>query len=73
MRGVENLQYPRPFTWQETVVNLITVDMIRANQTHMKIDYTKGVSCYSYPNVQEERIRENLTPKFIQAITDYIV
>ena len=73
IRGVENLQYPRPFTWQECVVNLITIDMLRANQTHMKIDYTKGVSCYSYPNVQEEKIRENLTPKFIQAITDYIV
>lgn len=73
VKGIEDIQYPRPFTWQEAVVNLITVDAIRANQVHMKIDYTKGVSCYSYPNVQEEKIRENLTPKFIQAITDYIV
>jgi hypothetical protein len=73
IRGVPDLQFPRPHTWEEWVVNLITIDTLRANQIHMKLDYTKGVSCYSYPQVQEERIRDNLTPKFIQSITDYIV
>ena len=44
IRGIPDLQYPRPHTWEECVVNLITVDMLRANQIHMKLDYTKGVS-----------------------------
>ena len=73
VRGIHDFQYPRPHTWEECVVNLVTMDMIRANQIHMNIDYTKGLSCYSYPSLQEEGIRDNLTPKFIKAITDFIV
>ena len=73
IRGVDNIQYPRPYSWDECVVNLVTMDMLRANQIHMLLDYSKGLSCYSYPQYQEERIRDNLTPKFIKAITEYIV
>lgn len=60
-------------TWEEAVVNLVTVDMLRANQIHMKLDYSKGVSTYAYPDFQNERIHDNLKDKFVQAITDHIV
>jgi len=72
-KAVSNLNFPAPYTWQEAVVNLITLDMLRANQVHMKLDYTKGVSTYAYPDLQEERTRDNIHDKFIEAITNHIV
>lgn len=50
-KAIENLNFPFPMTWEEAVVNLITVDMLRANQIHMKLDYTKGVCTYAYPDL----------------------
>ena len=72
-RAIEDLMEPKPATWEEAVVNLITLDMLRANNTHMKIDYTKGLSTYAYPDLQDERTRDNLHPKFIEAITNHII
>jgi hypothetical protein len=31
----------------------------------MKLDYTKGVSTYAYPDLQEERTHDNLKDKFV--------
>lgn len=31
IKAVSNLNFPAPYTWQEAVVNLITIDMIRTN------------------------------------------
>ena len=31
VKGVKNLNFPGPYTWQEAVVNLVTIDMLRAN------------------------------------------
>lgn len=73
LRAVRNLNTPCPLSWQEAVVNLITIDMLRANQVHMKLDYTKGVSTYAYPDLQDERTRDNIHDKFIEAITNHIV
>lgn len=42
---------PRPFTWEEAVVNLLTIDTLGANNVHMKIDYTKGLVSYAYPDI----------------------
>ena len=39
----------------------------------MKLDYTKGLSTYSYSHLTQEKFTDNLKPKFIQAITDYII
>jgi hypothetical protein len=41
--------------WEEAVVNLLTLDMIEANNTHMKIDFTKGLVTYAYPDIQDEK------------------
>ena len=73
MKAVENLNHPAPYTWQEAVVNLLTLDMLRANQIHMKLDYTKGICTYAYPDLQEERVRDNLHDKFIEAITNHVI
>ena len=51
VKAVENLNDPKPLTWEECVVNLLTLDMLRANNTHMKLDYTKGVVSYPYPDL----------------------
>lgn len=40
---------------------------------HSKLDYTKGFATYSYPQVQEERVHDNLREKFIESITDHII
>lgn len=39
----------------------------------MKLDYTKGICSYAYPDLQEERVRDNLHDKFVEAITNHIV
>ena len=51
VKAVENPNDPKPLTWEECVVNLLTLDMLRANNTHMKLDYTKGVVSYPYPDL----------------------
>lgn len=72
-RAVTNMNFPAPYSWQEAVVNLVTIDMLRANQVHMNLDYTKGVAAYAYPDLQDERTRDNVHDKFIEAITNHIV
>ena len=64
---------PYPLTWEEAVVNLLTLDMIEANNTHMKIDFTKGLVTYAYPDIQDEKTHDNLTLKFIASITNNII
>ena len=44
-----------------------------ANQTHSKLDYTKGFITYSSPNIQERSVYDNLTEKFVKSITDYVI
>jgi hypothetical protein len=39
----------------------------------MKLDYTKGISTYAYPDLQDARTRDNLHEKFVAAITDHII
>jgi hypothetical protein len=60
-------------TWEESVINLLIFDMLRANQIHLKLDYTKGISTYAYPDLQDVRTHDNMKEKFVQAITDYVV
>ena len=50
-QAVQNLNDPKPLSWEEAVVNLVTLDCLRANNTHMKIDYTRGISTFSYPDL----------------------
>jgi hypothetical protein len=47
--------------------------MLAANNTHMKIDYTKGLSTFAYPDLQEKRVHDNLEGKFVEAITNHII
>lgn len=72
-KGVENLNEPRPTSWQEAIVDPLILDMSYANQIHLKLDYTKGFMCYSSPQLQEPVVHDNLTDKFIKAITDYVI
>ena len=73
VHGTEDFQDPVILSWEEAVVNLIVLDMLRANNTHMKIDYTKGLCTYAYPDLQDERTHDNLHERFIEAITNHII
>lgn len=72
-KGVENLNEPSPTSWQEAIVDPLILDMSHANQVHLKLDYTKGFTTYSSPQLQDKSVHDNLTDKFVQAITDYVV
>jgi hypothetical protein len=50
-KAIDDLNFPFPMTWEEAVVNLVVFDMLRANQIHMKLDYTKGLATYAYPDL----------------------
>lgn len=73
IKGVENLNDPSPVSWEEAIVSPLILDMSNANQTHNKIDYTKGFFTYSSPNLQQKSTHDNLTDKFVQSITDYVI
>lgn len=73
VNALEDFQNPVILSWEEAVVNLIVVDMLRANNTHMKLDYTKGVCTYAYPDLQDERTHDNLKERFIESITNHII
>lgn len=73
IKGVENLNEPKPVSWEECVVDLLVLDMAYANQVHSNLDYAKGFYTYSYPNLQLVSTHENLTKKFVAAITDYVI
>lgn len=72
-KAVENLNEPCPVSWQEAIVNPLILDMSYSNQIHLNLDYTKGFMTYSSPNLQEKSVHDNLTDKFIQSITDYVI
>lgn len=73
VKGNENLNEPKPLSWEEAIVDPLVLDMSYANQVHMKLDYTKGFMTYSNPTLQAKSVHDNLTDKFMQAITDYVV
>lgn len=72
-KGVENLNEPSPLSWQEAIVDPLILDMSYANQIHLNLDYTKGFVTYSSKELQEKKVHDNLTDKFVAAITDYVI
>ena len=48
-KGIQIMDVSKPISWEECVVNLVVLDMLKNNDTHDKIDYRKGYSTYSYP------------------------
>jgi len=47
--------------------------MLRANNTHMSIDYTKGLCTYAYPDLQDEKTHDNLHERFKEGIVNHII
>jgi hypothetical protein len=72
-KAVDDLNDPKPLSWQEAIVNPLILDMSYSNQIHLNLDYTKGFMTYSSPNLQEKSVHDNLTDKLIQSITDYVI
>ena len=51
--GVELIDPHRPISWEETVVNLFTLDMLVNNSLPNKTSYITGLYAYSYPFVKD--------------------
>ena len=73
LQGIDNISAPKPVSWEECIVDPLILDMSNANQVHTKLDYTKGFTTYSSPNIQEKAVTDNLTEKFIKSITDFVI
>jgi hypothetical protein len=73
VKGVDNLNDPRPISWQEAIIDPLILDMSYANQVHTKLDYTKGFVTFSSSNLQLPSVHDNLKEKFVQCITDYVI
>lgn len=72
--GVELIDPHRPITWEETVVNLLTMDMIINNSLPAKTNYKNGLYAYSYPFLQDTpEVRTAITPLFIDAISEHVL
>ena len=52
--GIEIIDPHKPISWEETVVNLFTIDMALANSLPAKTTYKHGLYAYSYPFLQEK-------------------
>ena len=67
--GVHCIDPHLPLTWEETVVNLLTTDMVRENKLPKNINYNKGLYAYSYPYLEENpdpKNRELINSTFIK-------
>jgi len=52
--GIELIDPHRPITWEETVVNLFSMDMMLSNTLPSKTTYKNGLYAYSYTFVQDD-------------------
>ena len=73
IKGVENLSDSVPVSWEELIVNPLILDMNFSNQIHLNLDYTKGFTTFGVHRLQEKKVTDNLTDKFVGCITDYII
>ena len=67
--GVDMIDPLKPYSWEECVVNLVVLDMLRENDTQSNIDYTSGFATYSYPYMRKnQKSNKELTEPFIEFI-----
>ena len=41
----------KPYAWEECVVNLVMLDMLKNNKIFDSLDWTEGFMSHSYPNI----------------------
>lgn len=71
--GVQLIDPHLPLTWQETVINLLTTDMVRDNHLPKNINYKQGLYAYSYPYLQQEGKNKALVETFIKEISTQVL
>lgn len=59
--GVHLIDPHKPLTWEETCVNLLSMDMLRDNKLPKDIKYKEGLYAYSYPYLQEPEQSKAIT------------
>lgn len=78
IKAIECTDLHCPETWEETVVSLSVLDMLRDNTVHTKLDLTRSFATFSHPEYQgldgpPEGLQEQMTQPLIDSITDNIV
>jgi hypothetical protein len=73
IKATYQLDNTTPLSWDECLVNLITLDHIRLNLNEDTLDLTKSLATYSYPTLQANRDHLELTEPFIAAIQEHVV
>ncbi|KAL4452933.1 hypothetical protein ABPG74_002498 [Tetrahymena malaccensis] len=73
VNALEQIDPLKPQSWEECVVNLTVLDMLKRNQVHTEFQFIDTYNAYSYPNIQDKEITESLTQPFIQAINEHVV
>ena len=63
--GVNLIDPHMPVTWEETVVNLLTMDMQQKNHLPHEVKYKEGMYAYSYPSLQKKEQSTAITENFI--------
>ena len=71
-KSVYSLDNPVPLSWDECVVNLVTLDCIRQNVSYKDLDLTTSLATYSYPTHQPYEVTQRLTDPFIAAIAQHV-
>jgi hypothetical protein len=71
-KSVYSFDNPIPLSWDECVVNLITLDCIRQNVAHNNLDLTSSIASYSYSTIQPYEITQSLTDPFISTINQHV-
>lgn len=61
-------------SWEETVINLVNLDMLERNKVHTEFSYKETFATYSYPYIQDDKaVTEALHPRMIESINQNIV
>lgn len=71
-KSVYSYDNPIPLSWDECLVNLITLDCIRQNIGYSDLDLTSSLATYSYPTHQPHEITEKLTDSFVSTISQHV-
>lgn len=74
VKGLDDLNPSTPLTWEECVVNLVTLDMLDGNSMDADTDLKRGISTYSYNGLAHETEGgKAIMEKFVRSINKNII
>lgn len=71
--GIHLIDPHTAVSWEETVINLLTMDMLEKNTLPHETKYKNGYYSYSYPYIQDKKQSTAITENFISEISNQIL